>query len=124
MSYHNIIDGVYLGDFDSWNQVTVDEIINVSEYSVAGRHNYPLSLHQDPKLTNQNMKAALQSLIKFREEGKTVLVHCIEGVSRSAAVVLSYLINHLNMDKEAALKLLQSKRPQVNINPRYLDMIS
>lgn len=46
----------------------------------------------------------------FREGGK-VLVHCHGGVSRSASIVIAYLIYSQNLDFEKALSLVQLRRP-------------
>jgi hypothetical protein len=49
-----------------------------------------------------------------------VLVHCVRGVSRSAAVVTAYLICKLKMSYEKAEKQLRSKRPQASPNTGFM----
>ena len=53
---------------------------------------------------------------KCKKENKKILVHCFQGISRSAAIVIAYLIynNHLNVDK--AFNFVQKKRKIVNPN--------
>ena len=48
--------------------------------------------------------------------GDNVLVHCARGVSRSATIVISYLMRSLKLSTEGALELAKSKRPIVAPN--------
>ena len=49
-----------------------------------------------------------------------VLVHCIAGVSRSATIVMAYLMKSQGMTLQQAHRLVKSKRPIVNmIQSRY-----
>ena len=45
-----------------------------------------------------------------------VLVHCFAGVSRSASVVIAYLMKYHKMEYNSALNYVKSKRPWVNPN--------
>lgn len=46
-----------------------------------------------------------------RRNGGRVLVHCTAGVSRSAAVVLAYIMHHARCSLERATMVLQAARP-------------
>lgn len=48
-----------------------------------------------------------------------VLVHCYAGVSRSATIVISYLMKHHRMSYSEARKYLRSKRPCICPNPGF-----
>jgi protein-tyrosine phosphatase len=52
--------------------------------------------------------------------GEPVLVHCLMGISRSASVVIAYLLafHHLSLDQ--SLALLRSKRSICNPNPGFI----
>lgn len=52
-----------------------------------------------------------------------VLVHCYAGRSRSAVLVLYYLITRLGFTKLEALNLLQQHREQININEHFMRTI-
>lgn len=45
------------------------------------------------------------------ENNLPVICHCLAGVSRSASVIVCYLIIYHNMDKESAINFVRSKRP-------------
>jgi len=58
-------------------------------------------------------------------EGGGVLVHCKAGVSRSATVVIAYLLKERNYDcVENALTFVQSKRPRVKPNCGFMKQLS
>lgn len=48
-----------------------------------------------------------------------VLVHCQAGVSRSASVVIAFLIKKFKVSFEKAFKFVQSKRKVVNPNEGF-----
>ena len=60
---------------------------------------------------------------KEEGEGRAVLVHCMQGVSRSTTVVLAYLMRHQGMRLEEALALAKEKRPRVQPNQGFLDQL-
>eukprot|EP01127_Copromyxa_protea_P015490 TRINITY_DN4464_c0_g1_i1.p1 TRINITY_DN4464_c0_g1~~TRINITY_DN4464_c0_g1_i1.p1 ORF type:complete len:607 (+),score=123.75 TRINITY_DN4464_c0_g1_i1:199-1821(+) len=58
--------------------------------------------------------------IQEAEEAKgKILVHCAQGRSRSATLVLAYLISVRKMTFRDALSMIQLRRPQCNPNPGF-----
>ena len=55
--------------------------------------------------------------------GDAVLVHCMQGVSRSSTVVVAYLMRHRGMTFDTALALAQKKRPRVRPNAGFLSQL-
>jgi hypothetical protein len=53
----------------------------------------------------------------------SVLVHCAAGVSRSATVVLGYLMARQNLSLAAALQHLKEVRPWVSPNPGFMQQL-
>ena len=53
-------------------------------------------------------------------KGKSILVTCIWGKSRSASFVAAFLIKHRGMTTDEALKFIREKRSQVDPNPNYI----
>jgi len=51
--------------------------------------------------------------------GGVVFVHCFMGVSRSASIVIAYLMHEMNMEFEGALKHVQERREEVCPNPGF-----
>ena len=56
--------------------------------------------------------------------GDSVGVHCQMGASRSASVVISYLMQYRGMTRDAAFSAIKSRRPQVNPNPGFWDQLA
>lgn len=50
------------------------------------------------------------------EQNRSVLVHCRQGVSRSATIVLAYLMKYQNMTLKTALEKVRELRPIVRPN--------
>jgi len=63
-------------------------------------------------------------MFKFIEEGinanEGVLVHCEQGVSRSASVVIGFLIYHKRMSLREAIVHTRSKRSMINPNNGFM----
>lgn len=54
----------------------------------------------------------------FIEESDVVFVHCRHGISRSATIVISYLMKKHSWSLEKTLEFVKEKRPIVN--PHFL----
>jgi hypothetical protein len=62
----------------------------------------------------------------FIHEGRMsggILVHCYAGVSRSAAVIMAYMIDTLKVDAATAFYVLQRGRPQAHPNEGFQKQI-
>lgn len=55
--------------------------------------------------------------------GGAVLVHCQAGISRSASIVLAYLIANHGYTLDTALNLLREKRPIIRPNPGFIQQL-
>lgn len=54
-----------------------------------------------------------------RSCGGSVLVHCVQGISRSPAVAMAYIIGSLGLSMEAAYDFVQQRRPCVAVNEGF-----
>ncbi|GAA5884779.1 hypothetical protein JCM6882_005390 [Rhodosporidiobolus microsporus] len=60
---------------------------------------------------------ALEFIEQARQGGGRVLVHCKVGVSRSASIVIAYLMKEWNLDLASAYLLTRSRRLNILIQP-------
>lgn len=49
-----------------------------------------------------------------------VLIHCNAGVSRSAAILIAYLMKSQNLSYDAAWTIVKEKRPNINPNIGFI----
>lgn len=64
-----------------------------------------------------------QVIEQARREKYAVLVHCHAGVSRSATLVVAYLMKQYNMHLIDALEFVQLRRPCVNPNKGFINQL-
>lgn|SRR3989338_1019407 len=63
---------------------------------------------------------AFNFLDEFRRSGRSVLVHCMAGHSRSSALIIAYMMERLDfISYEQALAALRVMRPSVILQPNY-----
>ncbi|CAF1290280.1 unnamed protein product [Adineta steineri] len=123
---HHVIDGLYIGSQDAasnlpcLNECKITHILNVAtgiQNAFPHQYNYlDIELLDVPET---NISKVFTQTNKFIEQALAdhgcVLVHCNAGISRSASIVLAYLIGIHRMQYEEAYQLL--KKARVNIRP-------
>ena len=128
----HIIDNIYLGNaynaanYETLRNSNIKNIINIT-------NNIPNYYEDYFEYKNYVMKDNNQSSISEylddsyqyinRNKDKNILIHCYAGSSRSASLVLYYLIKKYNMTFDEANTLLKNKRDIVNINLTFIDEI-
>lgn len=48
-----------------------------------------------------------------------VLIHCHQGVSRSASVVIAFVMEEMDLDYDTALRYVREGRPKINPNKGF-----
>ncbi|KAL8597520.1 hypothetical protein ACOMHN_033391 [Nucella lapillus] len=77
-------------------------------------------------LYDHDLLQDLEECLKFVEEGRQqggVLVHCQAGASRSATVVIAYMMRTNSLSKVAALEFVRSRRSIVSPNDGFLQQL-
>ncbi len=72
---------------------------------------------------NEPIRDHFDSAHDFILRGPT-LVHCYAGISRSATLVLSYLIKYYNFSLDSALEHCRKRRPIINPNAGFIDQLA
>eukprot|EP00088_Acartia_fossae_P041529 TRINITY_DN43440_c0_g1_i11.p1 TRINITY_DN43440_c0_g1~~TRINITY_DN43440_c0_g1_i11.p1 ORF type:complete len:204 (-),score=14.94 TRINITY_DN43440_c0_g1_i11:250-828(-) len=78
-------------------------------------------------LPEQDIKSALNEsgeiLLNCKKTGSKCIVHCNAGVSRSATIVIGYLMLREGSTFHQAFQLVKSRRPMINPNPGFLHQL-
>ncbi|KAK5048056.1 hypothetical protein LTR84_006246 [Exophiala bonariae] len=139
-----IIPGVYLSD-----SIQTARAVLSPNYQTPNRPKirYILSLlnatHQQPQMlpsqepdfvmklimlrdnNNENLLQVLDEACNFiksslgNKDGG-VLIHCHQGVSRSASVMIAFVMEEMDLEYETALRYVRQGRPKVNPNPGFV----
>lgn len=57
------------------------------------------------------------------QNNEEILVHCLAGRSRSAIVIITWLMKYKNMDYDTAFIYVKEKRPVISPNIHFIDYI-
>jgi len=75
-------------------------------------------------LESQDLKPHLEDAVEDIDSalrrGRNVLVHCQQGVSRSAAIVIAYLIRKRGMSFDSAITFVRQRRPCIKPNSGFV----
>jgi len=70
-----------------------------------------------------HLPAACQYIEESMRAGGTVLVHCVQGLSRSATVIAAYLMWSRRIGATQALEIVRRAREQVWPNPGFQEQL-
>jgi len=80
-----------------------------------------IDIHDKPTADlKSHLETACQYIASALISGGNVLVHCQQGISRSPAIVIAYLIHNLGMSYDQAYALVKRHRPCINPNPGFV----
>ena len=69
------------------------------------------------------IKQSNEYINKVRLAGGIILIHCKLGISRSAALVIAYLIKYYGFDFDSALKFIKNQRVRINPNIGFVEQL-
>ncbi|KAF0556690.1 dual specificity protein phosphatase 19 [Gigaspora margarita] len=77
---------------------------------------------------SQNISTHFEEVFEFiqsvlDQEDSNILVHCHQGVSRSASVVIAYIMRSQQLSFEDAFKLVKGKRSAIRPNAGFLKQL-
>lgn len=133
INFNEVIPGLYIGNVRSRNYDSSPEkckaCVSIGIYDM-GKPNWASSYYFYKLLDRQDVPYEIMHSVVFSAAetinnciSRGVLVHCGVGVSRSALVVIGYLMIKKHMTLNEAYMLLQSKRPCINPNRGFMDFL-
>jgi hypothetical protein len=129
-----ILDGLYLGAYAPYNAFPLVDWLKRERIthllSVGANHpSYDaIVLRIDiVDSASEDLSSSLVSAVKFihdaRSNGGRILVHCSMGASRSAAVIIAYIMAASDLDRERALEFTVCRRPLVGPNAGFWEQL-
>lgn len=128
----HIIDNIYLGNgnnaanINTINKYDIKFIINVTQeldnYFEPDIKYFKCELLDEKENNISNFFPKIIEIFNKNKENN-ILIHCFMGSSRSAVMVLLYLIKFKNMTLEDSLKFLKKKRDIININKEFINQL-
>ena len=70
-----------------------------------------------------NFDEAFRFIEDATSRGGRVLVHCAMGISRSATIVIAYLMYKYRVPLSTAFDFVKSRRPEINPNPGFMNTL-
>ena len=120
---------LYLGsaynsaNYDTLKSLKINKIINVTE-EIPNHFEDEIEYLKIPILDNSSSHLSeeiLHSVNDFVNENDNVYVHCYQGASRSAAIILHLLISKFHYDVDTGMDYLCDKHPITNINLVFIN---
>ncbi|XP_013910635.1 PREDICTED: phosphatidylglycerophosphatase and protein-tyrosine phosphatase 1 [Thamnophis sirtalis] len=71
----------------------------------------------------ENLQKGVKFVLKHRECGNSVYVHCKAGRSRSATMVAAYLIQVHHWTPQEAIEVIAKIRPHIIVRPKQLKLL-
>lgn len=133
----SILPNLYLGSaFNAWDivqlkQLNIPVIINVTKeidnfhQDLLGftYYKYPIADDNNEDI-RQILSRTYEQIDWHLSAGDYVLVHCYMGASRSATVVINYLMRKLNLDYDTAYRFVKAKRSVINLSELFANTLA
>ena len=135
MSYnniHEITENLYLGnlsaaeDIDKLKELGIKKVLSVLEEINWPKYEDSQFMHKALSIQDvdkQNIIKYFGESLNFIKGDDKVLVHCAAGVSRSASIVVAYIMWDKKMSFKDAFEFVESKRKYINPNPSFKEQL-
>ena len=131
-----ILPNLYLGsafnayDYENLKKLNINVIINVTKeidnfYQPNLKftyYKYPINDNNEEDITDI-LKESCKQIDLHISNSDTILVHCYMGASRSASVIINYLMCVKKQKYIFALNYVHLKRPLVNLSEKFANTL-
>ena len=126
-----ISENLYLGDRSGANNVNrlkfigIEKILTVMSHF--GRH-YPKNTFNHKNINiddtqNANIIQYFKECLYFIDGKEKILVHCGAGISRSATIIIAYIMWKEKKSLNDAIKFVKSKREEISPNSGFIEQL-
>lgn len=101
------------------DEITLEEnqTFDSNKYKI---HHYPINDDALDNKFSECMNECVDLINKYLLDGLNVYIHCVHGVSRSAAMVIYYLMKYEKLSYDVAHYKLFLKRPCIQPHPNFI----
>ncbi|XP_068624620.1 uncharacterized protein [Battus philenor] len=134
--YSQIVPGLYLSNARAAVDSNVIRCLNITHVLTVETHKIPKSALPNPRVTTlfiraydspqTNLLPYFPMANSFIEEGiqkGNVLVHCHFGVSRSATLVIAFIMEKYHLTFDEAFAFVRNRRRFINPNPGFIEQL-
>lgn len=117
-------------DLELMQRLNIGYVLNVTTHLPLFHYERGLLSYKRLPATDsnkQNLRQYFEEAFEFIEEahraGQGLLIHCQAGVSRSATIVIAYLMKHTWMTMTDAYKFVKARRPIISPNLNFMGQL-
>jgi predicted protein tyrosine phosphatase len=124
LTLSKVTERLYIGDWQEARDAVAPNLVKVTvakDSPYVGDYYFPLIDANDPN----NMRVlndAIRTVHVLMKQNRTVLVHCVSGISRSCVVIMGYL-NLIGIPLEESLMMVKKARPVVSPEPDLIELL-
>ena len=130
--FDEIIENLYLGDYDASLDIPklkekgIKKVLTISDYKNGPKYEPGEFIHKRIDITDYGIENIIQyfgECLKIILGEEKILVHCMAGASRSATIVIAYLMWIKRWKFNEALVFAKKKRPIVFPNDGFKEQL-
>jgi hypothetical protein len=125
-NYSQVEEGLWLGGYVAEPPSGTRAVLNLCEsedpYRVES-HRWESIRDAEPVPSLDWLRSQVAFIESERAAGRTVFVHCRNGVSRSGMVVVAYFMAHHGWSRDEAVVFVRSRRPGLRPNPAFMQLL-
>lgn len=125
-NYSRVEDGLWLGGYVAEPPPDTRAVLNLCESENPYRaesHRWEPIRDAEPVPSLDWLRAQVAFIESERAAGRTVFVHCRNGVSRSGMVVVAYFMARNGWSRDEAMGFVRSRRPGLRPNPAFMQLL-
>lgn len=130
-----IVNRIYIANFAAANNLQLMKdygfthvIVSATELPTPFPKSFTyLKIDVQDSLTD-NIRRYFDQCLEFmnqalQDKDSIILVHCMQGISRSPTIVIAYLMKYKRLSLARALEIVSSRRPEIKPNPGFMKQL-
>lgn len=122
-AYNRVENGLYIGGAVDHPPLGTRAVLNVCEQKDTFIVHTNMWEPFPGNPTVEWLARVVDFVAEQRAAGRTIYVHCLAGETRSATVVVAYLMREHGWRRDEAIAFLKSRRPQLKLPPYMIRLL-